>query len=119
MCEHDANVRKESMVMRRRGQSPRFSLLRIQELVAAGDYHVTDSARRDAEGLTFAEDDIVECVATLTEDDYSHTLTSERHPGLYHDVYRKRMRGFPLYIKLQLAGPQWAVIISFKRDDSV
>jgi hypothetical protein len=107
------------MIMRRWGHSPRFSLPRIRELVAAGEYHVTDTARRDADALTFDEDDIVECIGTLTGDDYSHTLTSEKRPGALHDVYRKRLHGFPLYIKLQLTEPDWAVIISFKRDSSV
>jgi hypothetical protein len=105
--------------MRRWGHSPRFSLARIRELVAAGEYHVTDAARRDAEALTFDEDDIVDCVGTLTEADYSHTLASEKRAGMFQDVYRKRMHGFPLYVKLQLAGPDWAVIISFKRDGSL
>lgn len=105
--------------MGRRGHSPRFSLARIQSLVAAGEYHVTDAARRDAEALTFDEDDIVECIGMLAGDDYSHTLAGEMRPGTFQDVYRKRMHGFPLYIKLQLAEPEWAVIISFKRDGSV
>jgi hypothetical protein len=103
--------------MRRRDQSPKFSLLHIQELIVAGEYHVTDTARRDAEALTFDEDDIVECVCGLVEEDYSHTLASEKRPGTFQDVYRKRMHGFPLYIKLQLTHE--AVIISFKRDGSV
>jgi len=107
------------MVTRRRGHSPKFSLLRIQELIEAGEYDVTDTARRDAEGMTFDEDDIVECVGALSEDDYSHTLASEKRSGAFHDVYRKRMFGFPLYVKLQLDGPNRAVIISFKRDGSV
>ena len=105
--------------MRRPGHSPKFSLLRIQELVRAGEYHLTDSARRDAEALTFDEDDVVECICALVEDDYSHTLASEKRPGMFQDAYRRRMHGFPLYIKLQLAGSDEAVIISFKRDGSV
>src|SRR5215213_8775402 len=87
--EHDANLKGKGM-MRRRGHSPSFSLAHLKEMVAAGEYHVTDTARRDAEGLTFDEDDIVECIDALTEDDYSHTLVSETRPGSFQDVYRKR-----------------------------
>jgi len=107
------------MIVRRPGHSPKFSLLHVQELVRAGEYHLTDSARRDAEALTFDEDDVVECICALAEDDYSHTLAGEKRPGQFQDVYRKRMHGFPLYIKLQVTDPNEAVIISFKRDDSV
>ena len=108
------------MIMRRQGHSPRFSLLQIQARIAAGEYHLTDAAQRDAEGLAFDEDDIVECIQTLTEDDYSHSLASEKRLGTFQDVYRRRMHGFPLYLKLQLTEPNRAVIIiSFKRDGSI
>ena len=106
--------------MRRWGHEPTFPLRRIQELVAAGDYDVTDTARRDAESLTFDEFDMVECIGILTEEEhFSHTLKSTSRPGTDQDVYRVRVHGFPLYVKLQIDGAGRAIVISFKRDESV
>ena len=69
--------------------------------------------------MAFDEFDIVETVGVLVDADYSHTLHGEARPGMFQDVYRKRMHGFPLYVKLQIDGSDRAVIISFKRDESV
>jgi hypothetical protein len=44
---------------------PRYTLDRIQRLVAVNRYRVTDSARRGAFELGLDESDIVECVAGL------------------------------------------------------
>ena len=67
--------------MRRWGQSPRYPLRRIQDLVAGGRYDITDAARRGAEAMAFDEFDIVETVGALAEADYSHTLDGEARPG--------------------------------------
>ena len=84
-----------------------------------GRYDITDTARRDAESLTFDEFDVVECISELAEEHYSHTLRSSARPGQDQDVYRVRMYGFPLYIKLRIDDWDRAVVISFKRDESV
>jgi len=47
-----------------------------------GRYDITDTARRDAESLTFDEFDVVECISELAEEHYSHTLRSSARRGI-------------------------------------
>ena len=87
------------MRVRRHRHQPKFPLEQVQALVSAGDYYITDRARQDAETLAFDEDDILECVATLTvHEHYSHTVDAINRPGFHHELYRRRYHGFALYI---------------------
>jgi hypothetical protein len=105
---------------RRHGHTPRYSLKRVQELVDAGHdhYYITESARLGAQSIFLDEEDIVECVCSLTEDDYEKTLDSRRFPGTFQDVYKPRFYGLRIYLKVTLDEDEMAVIISFKRDES-
>lgn len=113
------------MARRRFGERPRFSLDEVRLLIAAGAYRITGSAADGAGKLYLDEDDIVECVASLTEADYEQTLESHKLPGTFQDVYKPRRYGFALYVKIRVADGvpaprnRLAVIISFKRDESV
>lgn len=104
----------------RHGHTPRYSLQRVQELVAAGPdhYHITNSARFDAQLIGFDEEDIVECIRDLTEADYEQTLRSTKIPGTFQDVYKPRFFGREVYLKIRLRGDHEAVVISFKRNTS-
>ena len=105
---------------RRHGHTPKYSLKRIKELLAAGEdfYLITQSARLGAQRLYMDDDDIVACVWALGDDDYETTLEGTRVPGTFQDVYRTRHHGFRIYLKVRLIGDHEAVIISFKQDTS-
>ena len=62
---------------------PRYSLDRVQRLVAADRYRVTDSARRGAIELGLDESDIVERVAGLVPGHFTRpwNLSATRAPG--------------------------------------
>ena len=97
---------------------PRYSLDRVQRLVTADRYRVTDSARRGAMKLGLDESDIVECVAGLLPGHFYKTMESQRSAGTWQDVYRPSLSGITLYVKVQIVGADptdLTVIISFKR----
>lgn len=105
---------------RRHGHTPKFSLERVQQLVAVGGKHahVTKAALDGARALYLTLDDIVYCVLDLSEDDYEQTLESTAIPGTFQDVYKPRFHGFEIYLKLRMVQYYEAVIISFKRNES-
>ncbi len=100
---------------------PRYSLDRVQRLVAADRStatRVTDGARRGAIELGLDESDIVECVAGLVPGHFYKTMESQRNAGTWQDVYRPSLSGIPLYVKVQIVGTDptdLTVVISFKR----
>jgi hypothetical protein len=105
---------------RRHGHTPKYSLERIQQLVAVGSrcVHVTKSALAGARGLYLTLDDIVECVLGLTEDGYEQTLASTEVPDTFQDVYKPRFHGFEIYLKMRMIENREALIVSFKRNAS-
>jgi hypothetical protein len=104
---------------RRHNQSPTFDLARVQELVRAESYHITESAFEGAEDIYWDEDDIVDCVLSLSaDDDFEQTYESRDRPGTFQDVYKPRRHGYELFIKLRVVQNRQAVIISFKRNTS-
>ncbi len=78
---------------RRHGHTPKYSLERIQQLVAAGRIRITDSAEQGAELLYLLDSDIIECICRLGNDDYEQTLESTKFLGTFQDVYKPRYRG--------------------------
>jgi hypothetical protein len=102
----------------RHGHAPRFPLATIQRLVRDGQYSVTRTANETAQALYLNVYDIEACVCGLEEADYSHTLAGERFPGTFQDVYRTRFGGYAIYLKVQIAVPEWVTVISFKKDES-
>lgn len=97
---------------------PRYSLDRIQRLVAVNRYRVTDSARRGALELGLDESDIVECVAGLLPGHFYKTLESQRSAGIWQDAYRPSLGSIRLYVKVQIVGTDptdLTVVTSFKR----
>ena len=100
-----------------------YSLEVIKDLINKGAYFVTataaDSARRD---FNFNESEIIDVVYNLSQDELYKTMSSEKKPELWQDVYKpvipageKRMKA---YVKLQVQTNkrgEKAVIISFKK----
>ena len=104
---------------RRPHQRPTFDLARIQELVRAEAYHITDAAFAGAEDIYWDEDDIVECVLSLSvENDFEQSYESRDRPGTFQDVYKPRHHGYELFVRLKLVQDRQAVVISFKRNTS-
>lgn len=99
------------------GHEPTFDLTDLIRLIEGGHYIIKRSARNGAASLYLDEDDMVECVAGLTDLDFYKTMESTKRPGTFQDVYKRRYHSFPIYLKLQLAGSR-CVVISFKRDES-
>lgn len=104
---------------RRHNQEPRHDLARIKQLVRAEAYHITESAFAGAEDIYWDEDDILDCVLSLSADeDFEQSYESRERPGTFQDVYKPRRHGYELLIKLALVGDRQAVVISFKRNTS-
>ena len=57
-------------------------------------------------------DDIEACILGLTAADFYKSMSADKAPGLYQDVYRPFFQGWELYVKLQITSE--AVVISFK-----
>lgn len=107
-CYHEGAMRRER---------PTYDLGHIQALVARGaPWRVTTlEAHANAALLGFDDGDIVDTVLELRPRDFYKSMESERHPGLWQDVYRASRRGIRLYVKLQLGFDGCAVVIQFKR----
>lgn len=93
---------------------PTYDLSEIQRSVAAGQYRVTRSALDGASALGMDESDVVACVLGLTRANFYKSMEAGKAPGLWQDVYRPNYQGEALYVKLQVAVPGAAVVISFK-----
>jgi len=95
--------------------TPSYDLLMVQRLVAGGSYLIRKSALNGAGELSFDRTDIKDCVLGLTVADFYKTMVAERVPGLMQDVYRPNYLGVELYVKLQIALQNQAIVISFKK----
>ncbi len=89
-----------------------YSLERIQELLEAGEYVVTLSARKSYTELGLCDEEVLDIVHSLTPRNLYKSMTSHHDHTLWHDVYHTQYRHLELYIKLQVTDR--AVIISFK-----
>lgn len=98
---------------------PTYDLARVKQLVASPLSRViTGAAVNGAGALGLDEEAIVDCVLSLDAACFFKTMSSEKRPGLWQDVYRPTFEGFALYVKVQLVGEhpgETVVVISFKR----
>lgn len=101
----------------RRG--PTYDLSTIKRLVGEGRYHVTGQALDGLGELDFDRTDVVACIMQLGPHCFHRTMSAERAPGPWQDVYRPIRCGIALCVKLQIAnrlgGLSLAVVVSFKR----
>jgi motility quorum-sensing regulator / GCU-specific mRNA interferase toxin len=93
---------------------PTYRLTELQALVRQGRFVVTTAAADTASRIGFSRVDIVQTVLQLRRADFYKTMPSEKVPGLWQDVYRPRVSGMELYVKLQVTPSAVAVVISFK-----
>ena len=99
-------------------QVPAYPLDGIKSAVEAGRFAITRNGLEGAAALYLDEEDIKAYVLTLQEGDFFKTMPSVKRPGLAQDVYKSRYLGFAIYAKLQMSRVEWAVVVSFKRDES-
>jgi hypothetical protein len=101
-----------------RDRTPSYPLQDIQAAVRKGRYGITRRAAQGAASVYLDEEDIKSCVLGLREMHFFKTMPSVRRPGLAQDVSKCRYAGFAIYLKLQMSRERWAVVVSFKRDES-
>jgi motility quorum-sensing regulator / GCU-specific mRNA interferase toxin len=77
--------------------------------------HITSEAVQTASEVGFASvSDIVGAVLELELEDFYKTMSSEKQPGTFQDVYHKTIKGIELYIKLRKSRDK-GIVISFKK----
>ena len=101
-------------------RKPHFWLKDVKELIEANQCTLTVKARQTAHSIGFSDTDVTEVVATLESKDFFKSMTSNYNPNVWQDVYKKKIKGLRLYIKLQITqvDDQSVLILSFKRDES-
>jgi hypothetical protein len=68
-------------------------------------------------GLGMDVSDVIECLIALTPACFDKTMPAEKAAGLWQDVYRPRVDGRLLYVKIQIVGERPSdsvVVVSFK-----
>lgn len=99
-------------------RKPHYPLARIHELIEAGAYQVTLTARQHAaRDFGFLETaQVAHAVSGLTHKDFYKSMTTLHDSSLWQDVYRPRINGVDAYVKVQIAGDT-TVVISFKASE--
>lgn len=102
---------------------PTYDLKRVKELIRAGSYRITLRALTDARSdFDFDEARLLQEVLGLKLQELDKTMPSEKKPGLWQDVYKKRIlvdgKTRWAYIKVNIIEPkgqETAVVISFHK----
>lgn len=81
-----------------------------------GAYRIVTTAITGAFLLGMDEEDIHDCVLSLTANDFHKTMPSSQKPGLFQDVYKPVYENVGIYLKLQGSPDGKTVVISFKRE---
>jgi hypothetical protein len=80
---------------------------------------ITRGCRKNAVSLGFSDDeDIIKRILKLTPTEIYKTMTSNRIPGLWQDVYHSPEGTIVLYIKLQKSFNGQGVVIQLKESTS-
>jgi motility quorum-sensing regulator/GCU-specific mRNA interferase toxin len=93
-------------------RKPHFDLNIVKRLAKnPASRIITRQAFKDAALLGSEEDDIVECVAQLTQQDFYKSMTVYTNSQLWQDVYHPTHHETPLYVKVQLDTTEKTVVI--------
>ena len=106
--------------MREHFKKAHYNLEELKELIKDPVTRViTDTARKNAYNeLGLVDDDeIVDQVLNLKSTDIYKTMTSHYNHKLWQDVYKPRVGGKELYIKLQKSPDGNGVVVQFKLSD--
>ena len=90
----------------------------MQARMEIRQYRIERLAAHGAMALGFDEDDIRDCVLSLTPDDFHKSMESRSRPGSWQDVYKPVYEEVGVYLKLQMGAPSDTIVIQFKRDES-
>ncbi len=93
---------------------PHYDLAEVKRLVSNPDTRfLTASARAGALLMGMTTADVVQVVQDLRAGDFFKSMTSYRSSKVWHDVYKPAVRGWTVYMKVQIV-EQMGVVISFK-----
>src|ERR1051325_4746302 len=82
------------------GDRPTHSLEAIRAVFSKPeDLNVTGMALRNAFGLGYGRQEIVDVIQTIKPGHFYKTMPSEKNPGLMQDVYRVPDGDLELYVK--------------------
>ena len=97
-------------------RKPHFDLSTVRRLVKSPTSRlITRQAFKDAAGLGWEEDDIVECITQLKQQDFYKSMTIYTNSQLWQDVYLPTQQEKELYVKVQLdATAETVTVVSFK-----
>jgi motility quorum-sensing regulator / GCU-specific mRNA interferase toxin len=93
-------------------RKPHFDLNTVRRLAKnPASRIITRQAFKDTALLGLEENDIVECVAQLTRQDFYKSMTVYTNAQLWQDVYHPTHQEEPLYVKVQLDATEETVVI--------
>ena len=97
--------------------TPTYDLRQVQWLVGQGELSrvISKAAKRGGTEMAMEINGIVEVVLALEPADFYKTMESEQLPGLWQDVYHRRVGDVEAYIKIQIDRLGRGVVIQFKR----
>ena len=98
---------------------PTYSLVQLKGLIGSGKYRITVSSFQSALLMGFLDEDITDCIFNFLEPSHFYkTMAADQKPGMMQDVYKITYEGKRVYLKLQISVSGYAVIVSFKEDES-
>jgi motility quorum-sensing regulator / GCU-specific mRNA interferase toxin len=97
-----------------------FSLDELKELFYHEDTRIiTRLAARGGISLGYTDDTMIDVIDRLGKKHFYKSMTFEKKPYIWQDVYKVTDNDNDLYIKIQLsADGKKAVLVQFKRDES-
>ena len=96
-----------------------YDLLEIQHLFRLRQYQLSSEVFRTLGRDGFDEEDVWDCVMSLTPADFHKTMPSDRNPSEMLDVYRPAYGQRRVYVKLKIVKHGDLVyVLSFKEDSS-
>lgn len=96
--------------------TPHYDLRELQLLVQNGNWTIPRDHFKEATQQGFSRTDIEDTVLSLNPTDFHKTMSAEKCPGLWQDVYKPIKNNVKLYVKIQKSyDDKKCVVISFKK----
>jgi len=93
-------------------RSPHYKLAAVKALIDAGKVRTTFSALAGAAALGLDFMEMIGVVAALKPSDFYKSMTTHADHRVWQDVYRPKMSGTEVYLKLTVVDD--LLIVSFK-----
>ena len=96
-----------------------YSLQTIKGLIGRGDIIPPKiTVIQSANDIGFSIEEAYQVILTLERKDFDKSTTEWYNHKVWHDVYKKKARNVPLYIKFKVAAPSNKFLLqSFKKDE--